>query len=96
MEGKRVVAFLLARKKHMPQHITTFPFPTHTGAGALVGGALYSSGGPDACFQGSAAALIGAWALLCVAEAALAEDGDGEGAVGGGAVARTVLASSDE
>lgn len=64
------------------------------GAGALVGGALYTSGGPEACFQGSAAALIAAWALLCVAEAALAEEE--EDGVGVAAVPRTALASSDE
>jgi hypothetical protein len=34
--------------------------------------------------------------LLCVAEAALAEDGEGPVLFGGGAVGRTVLASSDE
>lgn len=87
--------FWVAREKHIPSNSPLIFPPLSSGAGALVGGALYSSGGPDACFQGSAAALIGAWALLCVAEAALAEDGDGEGAVGG-TVPRTVLASSDE
>jgi predicted MFS family arabinose efflux permease len=44
------------------------------GAGALVGGALYQNGGPDACFQGSATALIVGWTLLSVAEAALVEE----------------------
>ena len=70
------------------------------GTGALVGGALYSHSGPDACFQGSAAALVVAWALLCVAEAAISEGDEVEGSKrrrgrGGGALLAAV-ATDDE
>ena len=68
--------------------------------GALVGGALYQNGGPDACFQGSAAALIVGWTLLSVAEAALVEEEEASVrrvvAPRRAAPPSLVLASSDE
>lgn len=38
------------------------------GAGALVAGSLYTSHGSDACFQGTAAAVVAAWLCLSVLE----------------------------
>ena len=47
------------------------------GAGALVSGSLYTSHGSDACFQGTAAAVVAAWLGLSALEAVASGDGVG-------------------
>ena len=47
------------------------------GAGALVSGSLYTSQGSEACFQGTAAAVVVAWLGLSALEAAVAGGEEG-------------------
>ena len=55
------------------------------GLGALAGGALYTAGGPDACFLGTAALVAVGWVVLSTLEAAGGdEEGDGQGIVDAG------------